>query len=247
MGKIVAMGGGELRDSETRGLDAQVVEMTGKRRPRALFIPTASSDATGYWDTFQTQYGQALGCETDVLYLLRQRPPAQQIAAKIAAADLIYVGGGNTLRMMKLWRRLGVDELLRQAHERGVVLSGLSAGAICWFAGGMSDSRAFSTEPGEAWDYIRVRGLEFFKLLYCPHVDAENRLMPFQQFMGRHSGMGLGCDDCCALEIADGQWRIIACRGGAKAYRVYRRRGAVVTEIVEPGETYRPLAELLGK
>lgn len=103
----------------------------------------------------------------------------------------------------------------------------------------------FPPEPGAAWNYIRVRGLEMVNILYCPHVDAENRLLPFQTFMGRYSQVGLGCDDCCALEVVDEQWRIIACRSGAKAYRVYRRRGEVVTEILEPDDTFRPLADLL--
>jgi dipeptidase E len=242
MGKIVALGGGELREGATRAIDARIVELSGRAHPKALFIPTASGDAENYAEIFRVQFGEALGCETDTLYLLNKRPAPDEIAAKIQAADVIYVGGGNTLRMMKLWRKLGVDALLRQAHARGTVLSGISAGAICWFDSGHSDSRSFAAEG--AWNYIRVRGLGLVDVLYCPHIDAENRLSSFQQFVGKHRVVGLGCDDCCALEIVDDTWRVIASRVGAKAYHVSVRGGQVVTDILQPGGSARPLAEL---
>lgn len=245
MGKIIALGGGELREGATRAIDARIVELTGKARPRALFIPTASGDAENYVETFHAQYGDQLGCETDTLYLLAKRPAPDVIAEKIEAADLIYVGGGNTLRMMKLWRRLGVDALLRQAHARGTVLSGISAGAICWFESGHSDSRRFGPDQPELWEYIRVRALGLVDALYCPHIDVENRLSSFQQFVGKHRVVGLGCDDCCALEIIDDTWRVIASRDGAKAYHVYRQSGQIITHILQPGGPTRPLAELL--
>jgi dipeptidase E len=245
MGKIVALGGGELREGATRAIDARIVELSGKARPKALFIPTASGDAENYAETFRAQFGDELGCETDTLYLLAKRPALEVIAEKIQAADLIYVGGGNTLRMMKLWRRLGVDALLRQAYARGAVLSGISAGAICWFDSGHSDSRSFAAEG--AWNYIRVRGLGLVDALYCPHIDAENRLLSFQQFVGKHRVIGLGCDDCCAFEIIDDTWRVIASREGAKAYHIYRQNGQVVTDILQPGSGSRPLADLLVK
>ncbi len=245
MGRIVALGGGELREGATRAIDTRIVELSGKTRPKALFIPTASSDSENYVETFRAQFGDALDCETDALRLLADRPAPDVIVAKIQAADVIYVGGGNTLRMMKLWRRLGVDKLLRQAHARGTVLSGISAGAICWFDSGHSDSRSFAAEG--AWNYIRVRGLGLVDALYCPHIDAENRLSSFQQFVGKHRTIGLGCDDCCALEIIDGTWRVIASRDGAKAYHVRWQGGQVVTDMLQPGETARPLSELLDK
>ncbi|MBZ0303459.1 MAG: peptidase E [Anaerolineae bacterium] len=247
MGKIVAIGGGELRAGETRAIDTRIVELTGKAAPTALFIPTASGDAADYYElSFRPQYGEALGCPTDVLFLLNHRPSPGEIAAKIEAADLIYVGGGNTLRMMKLWRRLGVDALLRRAYERGTVLSGVSAGAICWFAGGHSDSRAFAAKEGAAWNYIRVRGLGLVGGLYCPHVDGENRLPKFQQFMRRFSEVGIGCDDCCALEIVDDTCRVITSRAGAKAYRIYRQRDQVTTEVLESGSEH-PAAALFNR
>ena len=93
MGKIVAVGGGDMRTSETLSIDHEAVKLTGKNRPRALFIPTASYDSVEYWGGFQRIYGGKLGCDTSVLYLLSQNPPPEVIDDLILSSDLIYVGG----------------------------------------------------------------------------------------------------------------------------------------------------------
>ena len=91
-----------------------------------------------------------------MLNLLGRNPSDDELRSKILSPDIIYVGGGNTLKMMRRWRYLGVDSLIRQAWENGTVLSGVSAGAICWFEWGHSDSMA-SYNPDD-WKYIRVAG-----------------------------------------------------------------------------------------
>ncbi len=143
MGKIVAIGGGDMRALETLAIDKEIIALSGKSRPKALFIPTASSDSQEYWQAFQNAYGTELGCETNVLYLLNVNPTKDELEEKILSSDLIYVGGGNTLMMMRRWRRLGVDKILETAYNRDIVLTGLSAGCICWFSWGHSDSMAF--------------------------------------------------------------------------------------------------------
>ena len=96
MGKIVAIGGGELRNAETSAIDREVIRLTGKPRPRALFIPTASYDSVDYWTAFQSVYEKDLGCDTSVMYLLDDHPPLKQLEEMIHSSDLIYVGGGST-------------------------------------------------------------------------------------------------------------------------------------------------------
>jgi dipeptidase E len=189
-------------------------------------------------------YGQQLGCQTDVLYLLRQRPSEQEILEKIAGADAVYVGGGNTLRMMKLWRKRGVDKLLQEAYQQGTVLAGLSAGAICWFSYGHSDSKSFSAKDGN-WDYIRVRGLGLVNAIYCPHILSEKRLLDFQAFMKKYPQVGIACDDHAAIEIIDDHYRIITSWVSAKAYRVYRYRREVITEELAGDLPPHPLTDLL--
>jgi len=107
------------------------------------------------------------------LFLIDAPPSAREIERKILSADIIYVGGGNTLYMMRVWRRLGVERLLRTAYEEGIVLAGISAGAICWFDSGHSDSMSFYN-PRD-WQYINVKGLGLIKGVHCPHYNSMTR------------------------------------------------------------------------
>src|ERR1700685_3736495 len=116
-GTIVAIGGGDIRTRGTAAIDREIIRLSNKRHPKLLFIPTASSDSERYWNHVKEYFGKFLKCRTDVLFLIKERPSKEQIRDKILSADILYVGGGNTLMMMRLWRRLGVDKLLRRAHE----------------------------------------------------------------------------------------------------------------------------------
>ena len=151
-------------------IDKEIVRLSGNKRPKLLFLPTASSDSELYWFYVNKHFGKRLGCKTDVLYLIKEKLTTEEIKNKILSADIIYVGGGNTLKMMRLWRRLGVDKLLKQAWRNGTVLCGISAGSICWFESGHSDSMSFYSPKN--WKYINVQGLGFIKGIHCPHYDS---------------------------------------------------------------------------
>ncbi len=241
--KIVAIGGGELKALETADIDQRIIELTGKTRPKALFIPTASGDADGYVETFEACYGQHFGCQTRTLKLIQNPPAFEKMSALVLDSDLIYVGGGNTYRMMKIWRRLGLDTVLAEAASRGIVLSGLSAGAICWFKYGHSDSRAFSSSA--AWDYIRVSGLGFINAVYCPHYHHEGREDSFLAMIAKRGGIGIACDNNAAIEIVGDHYRVLTSAVNAKAYKFFKRNGrAIVTELPQ-GSEYIPLGDLL--
>src|ERR1700756_6648 len=152
---IVAIGGGEIRPRGTAPIDREIIRLSGKKNPRLLFIPTASLDSERYWKGIQQYFGEFLKYKPDVLFLIKEQPSKEQIKKKILSADIVYVGGGNKLRMMHVWRRLGVDKLLWSAYENGTVLSGISAGSICWFDSGHSDSMSFYNP--RKWKYINVR------------------------------------------------------------------------------------------
>lgn len=118
MGKIVAIGGGEISKQETLSIDKEIIKLSGKKQPNVLFIPTASSDAPKYSDDFAKYYGTALGCNVNVLTLINKEIDIKAIKNKILNADIIYVGGGNTLMMMKLWRKIGVDKILERPTRK---------------------------------------------------------------------------------------------------------------------------------
>lgn len=247
MKHIVAIGGGEIGRPgypvETTDIDKQIISLSGKTNPAVLFLPTASSDSPGYYEVFSRHYGKRLGCNVTVLNLY-SKPHKRTMESAIERADVIYVGGGNTLKMMTLWRRLGVDELLKKAYEDGTVLCGLSAGAICWFKGGLSDSRSFNS-GGKVWNYINVHGLNLKDLLICPHYDAEPGRPPaLKKMLEGTRKVAIALDNCSAIEIQDDTFRILHSKPNAQAFKVYWADGTYYTETLRSSSEYAPLAIL---
>jgi dipeptidase E len=230
---IVAIGGGEIRTRGTAAIDREIIRLTNKKNPKLLFIPTASSDSERYWKHVQDYFGKFLKCKTDVLLLIKERLSREQIRNKILSADIIYVGGGNTLMMMRLWRRLGVDKLLVQAYENGTVLSGISAGSICWFDSGHSDSMSFYNP--RTWQYINVKGLGLINGINCPHYNGMTRGVPrrkhFRDMIRKTGGVGIAIENNCAIEFIESRfYKIVRSKSYARAYRVYKSGGDVVAE-----------------
>ncbi|NTU73102.1 type 1 glutamine amidotransferase-like domain-containing protein [Candidatus Roizmanbacteria bacterium] len=247
--KIVAIGGGEIGRPgfpvETTKIDKEIIVLTGKKNPKLLFLPTASSDSDKYVNIVQEHFHKRLGCEVDILYLLNKKVSRQEMEEKVFGTDIIYVGGGNTLKMMNIWRKIGLDKILLEAVNKGIVLSGVSAGAICWFRYGSSDSRRF-TNP-EA-DLIRVRGLGLIPILLCPHYDVEvDRKANLKDLMKKTSGVAIAVENCCAVEIVNDQYKIIESKPTANAYKVYWQQGKYVEERIEKTNEFAPLQELLLK
>jgi dipeptidase E len=230
---IVAIGGGKIGTRETLPIDREIIRLSNKKNPRLLFIPTASSDSEIYWQQIQEYFGDFLKCKTDVLFLIKEKPSREQIRRKILSADIIYVGGGNTLQMMRIWRRLGVGKLLISAYKRGAVLAGVSAGSICWFESGHSDSMSFYNP--RKWKYINVRGLGLIKGIHCPHYNGRTRGVPrrkdFRDLIRKTSGVGIAIDNNCAIVFRDGRlFRVLRSKPRASAYRVHKRGPDVVAE-----------------
>lgn len=248
---IIAIGGGKLmvpknREPQTSSIDKAIVQQVKRKRPKVLFIPTASEDNAEYCDAFRNQYETRLGCSVQELLLYRNRPSNRKIQLLIAQSDIIYVGGGNTLRMMKLWRQLGVDKALDKARKRGAVLCGLSAGAICWFRQGNSDSRKF--KDGKNKTLIKVTGLNYADLLMCPHYDVEKHRQPsLKKMMRTTKGVAIGLENNAALHIKDDKYRILASKKHKKAYLIYWRQKQYVKQVLKPSEKFQSIIELTKK
>ncbi len=245
MTHIIAIGGGEIGRPgypiETTEIDKQIISAAEKTKPVVLFLPTASRDSQGYYEVFKDHYGKRLGCRTEVLNLYA-KPSVKEIELAVNKADVIYVGGGNTLKMMMLWRRRGFDKLLMRAHRQGKVLCGLSAGAICWFEGGLSDSRSY-TSGGKNWDYINVHGLGLKNVLLCPHYDAEPKRQPaLKHSLKNTTKVVIAVDNCAALEVKDNEFRIVSSKNGAKAHKAYWKNGKYHVEDINPSTQYAPIS-----
>src|ERR1700730_19127365 len=130
MRQIIAMGGGGFSMEEDNPLlDEYILSQSKKDTPHVCFIPTASGDAEGYVEQFY-RCMEKLGCKTTHLPLFRGAPT--NLEELVFYQDIFYVGGGNTRNLLVLWKEWGLDKLLREAYKRGAVLTGLSAGSICW-------------------------------------------------------------------------------------------------------------------
>ncbi|UIR16132.1 Type 1 glutamine amidotransferase-like domain-containing protein [Streptomyces spinosirectus] len=133
--QLALLGGGFSTDDDGL-LDDWVLSLartrTGSAPPRICFLPTASGDAAAYIDRFDDTFRSRHDCEPSVLPLFRRELDDEQLRAQLLGQDVVYVGGGNTANMLAVWRVHGVDRLLREAHDRGVLLCGISAGANCW-------------------------------------------------------------------------------------------------------------------
>ncbi len=230
-------------------IDKEIIRLSEKKHPKLLFIGTAMSDSDRYWKHIDRYFGKKLGCKTDVLSLLKEKPSPREIEEKILGADIIYVGGGNTLKMMRVWRRHGVDKLLRTAWERGIVLCGISAGSICWFESGHSDSMSFYNS--KKWKYINVRGLGFLKGNNCPHYNSKTLGIPrkehFQNMIEKTGGIGIALDDNCAIEFIDDSYRVIRSNKHGKAYKIFKKSGKIHSERIEEAEDLKLISALLKK
>lgn len=246
--KIIAIGGGRLikakKEPQTLKIDQEIVSLVGKKRPNLVFIPTASEDNLEYCEAIEKHFAGTLGCTVEPLLLFKARPSKTKIAQMISSADIIYVGGGNTLRMMKLWRRLGIDKLLDKARKRGAVLCGLSAGAICWFRYGNSDSKAYSNDGDKS--LIKVKGLNFADLLLCPHYDVEKHRQPgLKAMMKKSSGIAVALDNCAAIEIIDDKYRIITSAARKNGWRIYWKKGEFYKEALPKDGEFHSIESLL--
>ncbi|MCH5160699.1 MAG: Type 1 glutamine amidotransferase-like domain-containing protein [Clostridiales bacterium] len=237
--KIVAIGGGSIGrngyEYELKSIDEEIVALTGKPNPRLVFIGlalVAGEYVDGYFDKIDENFS-ALGCKCE--YLKESfLPDRDRIKALIDNADIIYVGGGNTLRLMNLFKRYGMVEILAAAKDRGCVMCGVSAGGICWHKFGNSDSRKFTSE---SLQLIKVSGLGFIDALYCPHYDTEPRRQPdLERMMKRTSGVALAFDNCAALKIDGDNYEVLKCKDTAKARKCFYRNGKyTVTELENSG------------
>lgn len=237
--RLFAIGGGELRLLETLAIDREIVEATGKGRPNAVFIGTASGDAPLYFEIFSEVYGGQLGCQT------RQLIVGEGLEQEILDwADLVYVGGGNTMRMVDLWRSHGVDKLLRRRFEEGMVVSGLSAGANCWFQYYNTDSPTFEgAAPGTT---IRAGGLGWFEFSLCPHFIREPfRREAFIDMMKSTPGIGIAVDDGAAIDFRPGEFRVLSANPEAGAITFQRADGGMIETRLAVGD-WLPLTTLSG-
>lgn len=221
--QIIAMGGGGfLMEPDNSALDRYICEATGKERPQVCFLAQASGEN---YETVANFYRAFTALDAYPSHLSFFKPHTADLAGFLLAQDAIYVGGGNTKSMLALWREWGVDSILRRAWQQGIVLAGVSAGAICWFAQGLTDSI-----PG---DLTGLPCLGFLPTSCSPHFDGEAERRPTFRRLVSSGQMqaGYGVDDYAALHfIGEKLERIVASQPQASAQWIEPDSSGGVTE-----------------
>ena len=224
--RIVAIGGGELRERTTLKIDEYIANLAkahaGDKRANALFIPTASHDFMPYYNTFHKIYTGVFDIKTDVALTVFREPDLEKLKAKFEKADVIYVGGGDTVFMIEEWKKSGLLRLIEDAYQRGVVLAGLSAGAICWFSDIYTDSQMVNGDGEEK--YSMFTGLGWKKGVISPHYGA--RMLDFDKIVCYNYDRAYGIEDNVAIVIEDGEI-VGSVSSGGKAWLIERKDGKI--------------------
>jgi dipeptidase E len=221
--QIVGFGGHAIGAELSRPVEDWLLGLTGRERPRVLFVPTASAEDRDYvvsvFDAFQ---GRAEVSHLDFF----PWPPAE-LREFVLSHDLVYVGGGNTANMLAIWREHGMDEIVREAWQAGIVLCGTSAGMICWFEAGVTDSFGPHLEGMECLGLIPGSA--------CPHYDGEELRRPrYHQLVAGGIPGGWAAEDGVALHFEGWELRnVVTSIPGKAAYRLELRDGEVVEKRLE--------------
>ena len=213
--QIVALGGGGFSmEPDNPLLDDYILGLAGRDQPRVCFVPTASGDQDSYVVQFYRAFARR-GCRATHLPLFQRQ--ITDLRGFIMEHDVVYVGGGNTANLLAVWRTHGLDQVLREAWASGVILCGISAGALCWFEAGVTDSFGPTLMPLH-------NGLGLLPGSCCPHYDGEPQRRPvYQRSVAEGMPGGLAADDGCGLHFRDTTLaEVVASRPAARAYRVDR-------------------------
>jgi peptidase E len=228
-GQIVAMGGGGfLMEPNNPLLDDFIVGLARRQPARVCFIGTGAGDTPAQIARFyRAMSGRCIPVDLTLfesMALPRRPAKTDDLASFVGEQDVLYVGGGNTASLLSVWRTHGLDKLLADAWRAGAVLSGVSAGMICWFRASVTDSFG---------DFRALHdGLGLIEASACPHYDGEPaRRAVFHQLVGSGSSTGWAADDGAALHF-DGAHlvEVVSSRPRAAAYRVEKQGADVVEE-----------------
>jgi dipeptidase E len=219
--QIVAFGGGGFSmESGNPLLDDYVLGLTGAERPRVCFLPSASGDADHYIVRFYRAF-PADRCESSHISLFRREQGPTDLRRHLLSQDLIYVGGGSVISLLGVWRAHGIDRILREAWQAGVILCGLSAGSLCWFSEAVT---GFHGEPR------RVEGLGLLPFSNCVHYEQESsRRLAYHGFLREGMPPGYAAGDGAALHFTGTELsRVVGSRPQAQGYRLDLKEGRVV-------------------
>lgn len=227
--KIIVIGGGEIKNKTTLKIDEYIVNLAkqhaGEARATGLFFGTASHDSMPYFNSFRKVYTSVFDIKAEVALTVYGEMNLEHIKEKVNKADCVYIGGGDTLFMLDTWKEKGILDLILSAYNEGKIISGLSAGAICWFEGMYTD---YEIMRGQSSNYSLKKGLGIIKGLMCPHFNEREDDF-IEAFKNSEYEFAYGVENNSALEFTDGVLTKVLSSGG-KAYILKKDGNKVLKE-----------------
>lgn len=232
MKKLVLIGGGDTGRGETtystKEIDEEIVKLTEKENPNFLFIGLASSHADSYYDTMKKIYKE-LGCTPVYLKKSNLVNNPDIVKQKINDADIIYICGGDTVKLLDHVKEYNLEDLLLETYNKGTVIAGMSAGAILLSNKGFSDSLIIR---GESDKYEFLKGLKFIDIAFCPHYNIDpKKNKELEEYLSNNNEEVYCLENNTALKIIDDRISIIKSDNKARAYKVSYKDKIIEEEI----------------
>ena len=214
------IGGGDIGRADTKyetgTIDEEVVKMAKKEEPNFLFISLASSFGDSYYKIIKDIY-KNLGCKTGKISN-KTLSHMEVVEKKIKEADIIYIGGGDTVKLVNILKETGMDKMLKESLDNNTVLAGVSAGAIAYLKYGLSDVEIMNNISN---NYVKVDGLNFLDYMFVPHFSSDpKKKLDLENVLRKNNDIKAYClDNCAALKIEDDKISVIKSKIDAKCYK----------------------------
>lgn len=258
--KIVAIGGGEngrVKENGTRfpyeleNMDTEIIRLTEKEFPNFLLIAHSQplERQEGCFQIMLDIYGKKFGCQCKDLKS-NELTNTEKVKELIDWADIIFEYGGNTLNMIKIWKKTGFDKALKEAWKKGKVMCGISAGANCWFK--LCNSYSSNIQNSRKYPFMDVECLNFIDAYFVPHCDDEGRYESAKEQLKENNMIGLSMSNCTALEIVDDKYRLITSDSSyhnitAYGLKSYWEDDEYLEELIDTSNEFKDLKDLLAK
>ena len=225
MKQIISIGGGGFGRSlgELR-IEKYIINQCKSNKPKICFIPTATGDDSGYINNFYRAFNTLDCIPSDISFFKR----TINLREHILNQDIIFVGGGNTKSMLAVWRDWGLDIILKEAYNKGIIMSGVSAGAICWFDKGITDSWSH--------DLAIMDCLGFVNGTCCPHYDEEPNRRPFveKELVNKNIDSCISIEGFNALHLIDDKPEYsVSFKNDNNSYNVILQNGSVIEDQID--------------
>lgn len=230
--KLMLIGGGDIGRSntkyETKEIDEKIVKLSNKENPNFLFIGLASNFSDSYYKVIKDIY-KNLGCKTGKISN-KTLTHIEVVEEKIKNADIIYIGGGDTVKLVNILKENKIDKMLKEKLDTESVLVGISAGAISYLKSGLSDTEIINNISN---NYVKVDGLGFIDYMFVPHFSSDSKKKKDLEKVLKNDkdSIALCTDNCAAIEIIDGHINVVKSDIKAKAYKAVYKDKLYLEEI----------------